>query len=115
TCALPIYQHVDAAEMIVDRIDHPLAVVPASDMKAEGKGADAELLDLARDGLAGLQLAADDSHVRPRLGEALHQPPAQAARASGDDHDLALHVEYVVHRISPTTAGDALQACRPGS
>ena len=90
-------EHVDAAEALDDRVDQPIAVVPATDVRGDRERLTAGRLDLAGERVAGVLLAAADDDGRAALGEREAHLAPEAAAAAGDDGDLAGQVEGVAH------------------
>jgi hypothetical protein len=70
--------------------DELVALAPAADVAGDGdRLAPGRGADLGRRRRAGVELAGGDDHVGARLGQGLHDRPADAARSPGDDGHLA--------------------------
>ena len=94
-------QHVDPAELRVDRVDEPVAVVPSTDMRRHRQGTPTGLaLDRASQLRARVELAARDHDVRAAPRQCQHHLATEAAAAAGDQRHLAGEVE--LHRAPPT-------------
>ena len=92
-------QHVDLAEMSVNRVDQPVYLIPVADVAAMGESAPAERLDLLRHGLARIGLAAGDRDIGAGRRETQRHFPSHTAAAAGDQDDLAGHIDDVLgHR-----------------
>ena len=80
-----VEEHVQVVEAVGGLPVHALDVLRARDVRV-----DVEALYLRGDLLAGLVGEVHDAHVRAFLGKAACRPTAYAARAAGDDRDLAI-------------------------
>ncbi len=88
-----VHQNIYAPKMAVGRLGETIIVLPVADMRRDRQRPAAELLDLARDLLAGLKLAAGDDDIRARLRKRQHHLAPEPARASCDERDFVREID----------------------
>ena len=82
-------EHVDAAELVVGRVDERVDLVPVADVAAVRERAPTEAPDLRRGLVARVLLPARDDDVRAGLRERAQDRATEAPRATGDQGDAA--------------------------
>ena len=87
-----VHEHVDAAELLDDRVDERERGFAVADVTGEERPVGGQVVD---------GIARADGDGRAGVGEPGRDAAADALGAAGDEHDLAGEIELDAHDVPP--------------